>query len=150
MKPVEITLNNTHYTVIAVILLAALAAGWWYTKPAPAPVQQYTVAKTASPVKAIPKVNIKPPQVKAYAQAAKKKLTLPAQIQADKHQHVLAATAVPIDPHPQTIVTTIDDQTGEVQTFTRREPLPWLRAEQTGEVSLLYGEWPVSRAHDGS
>jgi hypothetical protein len=26
-----------------------------------------------------------------------------------------------------------------VQTFTRREPLPWLRAEQTGAVSLLYG-----------
>lgn len=119
--------------------LVVLALVWNYFKVDPAPVNTSTPAIKAPQVAAIPHQDITPPHVSVYAPAAKKKLDLPPEVQADPKQHVIEATVVASDDHPQTITTVIDDQTGEVQTFVRREPLPWLAAEQRGELRLDVG-----------
>lgn len=55
-------------------------------------------------------------------------------------ESVIAASRVEADsPHPKTLVTTVDTETGDVRTIERTEPLPWLRASTRGEVGLYYG-----------
>lgn len=131
-------MNWKAYLTAAAILAGAILL-WYEMKPAPAPVNDWTPAKTAPQIAAVPKVDINPPKVKVYAPAAKKRLNLPAAVQQDPHTHVLTATRVPADDHPQTVTTLIDDQTGAETTLVRREPLPWLAAEQRGELRLDYG-----------
>jgi CMP-2-keto-3-deoxyoctulosonic acid synthetase len=53
--------------------------------------------------------------------------------------HVIAATQVKADLHPQTVVTVIDSATGESVTIIKRDPYPWIAATQAGEVRLDYG-----------
>lgn len=122
--------------VVAVILL--LGVYWWTHVPA-VPAPSYHEAAPAPQLAKTPTEAIKPPQVVVYAQAAKKKLDLPAGVQADQHAHVIAASRLPADDHAQTVTTVIDDQTGLSQTLVREEPLPWLAAEQRGYARLGYG-----------
>lgn len=124
---------------IVVAMLAVTAFIWHHYTPKPAPVEQWTPAKPAPQLQATPKTTIAPPKVAVFVPAAKGKLDLPPEVQADPKQHVINATVVASDDHPQTITTVIDDQTGEVQTFVRREPLPWLAAEQRGELRFDVG-----------
>jgi hypothetical protein len=121
-------------------LVAALCvAAWWYFKPVPAPVDTWHPATPAPQIITVPKTAIRPAKVSVYAPAAKSKLSLPQLIAADPAKHVLDASTIKADDHPQTIVTVIDEQTGDVQTFVRSEPLPWLAAEQRGELRFDVG-----------
>lgn len=119
--------------------LVALALVWSYFKVDPAPVKTWTPATKAPQVAAIPHQDITPPHVSVYASAAKKKLDLSPEVQADPHKHVLDAAVVPGDGHPITIIPLFDDQTGGVQMFVRHEPSPWLAAEQRGYIRFGYG-----------
>lgn len=125
------------------LYIAALVAAGWYIwdrfTPAPAPVNQYQPAPEAKPVIAIPKVNIHPKDVKVYAQPAKAALKLPPNLQADPNTYALSAVKIKPDLHPQTIVTTLNAETGETETLVRRDPLSWFAPEQTGEIRLGYG-----------
>ncbi len=77
--------------------------------------------------------------VKTYPKAAKRKLNLPAQVQADDTQQVIDASKLPADDHPQTITTVIDTKTGETETFRQRDPLPLFATDTTGEAGLFIG-----------
>jgi hypothetical protein len=123
--------------IALVITMAVLA--WWHFTPTSAPVGQATLARVAPQVIAVPTQTIKPPSVKVYAPVAKKRLELPDQIQNDPNQYVLTASRLPSDTHPQTVTTVINRETGDVQTFFRREPYPLLKAEQAGHIRLGYG-----------
>jgi hypothetical protein len=124
---------------LVVLLLIAAACSWWYLTPPPAPVDTWTAAKVAPQVTAVPKRIIHPREVKVYAQAAKANLKLPDSMRNDTAIHVLDSSRLPSDDHPQTVTTVIDENTGEVQTLVRREPLPWLAAEHRGELRLDAG-----------
>lgn len=119
--------------------LVVLATAWQVFRDKPAPVGSTVVAKPAAELRGIPHQDITPPKVQAYAPPAKKKLDLPADVQDDPNKYVLDSVKLPNDTHPHTITTVIDATTGEVQTFDRRDPLPWFRPEQTGEVRIDYG-----------
>lgn len=128
---------NKSLTIILLLIGGVLL---WLGKPAPpAPVHQWHPAKPDPVLRNVPTQDIIPPKVKVYAPAAKKKLKLPDPIQEDPHTYVLTSARLPNDTHPQTVTTVINDQTGEVSTITRREPLPWLAIEKTGELRLDYG-----------
>lgn len=131
--------SPTLYLALAVAAIAILASLWWYFTSSPAPVDTWIEAKEAKQVKSVPKIEIALPKVKVYAPAAKQKLDLPTRIKADKAEHVITATRIEKDLRPQTITTLVNEQTGEVQTIVRREPLPWLAAEQTGELRFDVG-----------
>lgn len=131
-------MNWKPYVIWAAI--AAAAMGLWYEmKPDPAPVNQWSPAQEAHQVADVPKTDITPPKVEVYASSAKQKLNLPPAVQADQHAHVVEATHVRPDDHPETVTTMIDDQTGKTETMIQRDPLPWLAAEQTGELRFDYG-----------
>lgn len=123
------------------ILAALVASGlvWYYATPRPAPVNEWSPAKPLPQVADVPKEYIKPPQVKVYAPTAKKKLELPPDVQNDPDLYVLSTARLPGDSSRQNVTTLINRNTGETETLVRREPAPWLAAEQTGELRLDYG-----------
>ena len=127
-----------HYGIL-LIGLVVLALAWNYFRSKPAPVGTTIVATPAAELKNQPKQDIAPPKVSVYTAPAKKKLNLPADVQDDPNKYVLGSAKLPADTHPHTITTVIDAKTGEVQTYDRRDPLPWLAAEQTGEIRIDYG-----------
>lgn len=140
MKPVLSNILQSNLIYIKVGIAALIAAAlWWNFKPSPAPVGTPAVAQSAPQLAHVATESIKPPSVAVYAPAAKKNLSLPAVVQSDRHQHVLASSRLAADRHPQTVTTTIDDTTGQTTTYVTREPLPWIAAEQTGEVRIDYG-----------
>jgi len=112
---------------------------WNFFKEVPKPINQWTPAQPAPQVKDVPKVDITPTKVKVYAPKAKGKLDLPPAITNDPDVHVLDTTRVSSNDHPVTIISLIDEKTGEVQTLVRSEPLPWLAAEQRGELRFDVG-----------
>lgn len=124
---------------VAMLMLLIAGTIMWMFTPAPEPVNEWKPATPDRTLNNVPKVDIAPKKVRVYSASAKTKLKLPPAVQDDPHTHVLGSARLPKDTHPQTVVTTINEQTGEVQTYTRREPLPWLAVEQTGELRLGYG-----------
>jgi len=131
--------------IIGGILLAIIAfMGFklWQHDSATSPVGIYGPATQAPEVKLIPKVTTHPKAVKVYAHVAVAHLKLPDSM---KNQEVLEATQVKADTRPQTIVTTLNPDTGEVTTIVRRDPYPWMAAEQTGEVRISYGFRGIAR-----
>lgn len=124
---------------LVLILLGALGGSYYASSSAPAPTEKWTPAQPAPQVDTVPKQTIKPPEVQVYAPRAKQKLELPDEILNDPNLYVLQSTRLPSDTHPATVTTLIDQNTGQVQTFVRREPLPWFATEQTGEVRIDVG-----------
>ncbi len=125
--------------LIPIIALVILSLAWEHFRVNPAPVDATVIAHQAPELKHAPTQDIAPPQVKVYTPPAKKKLSLPATVQDDPDKYVLTSSKLPSDTHPHTVTTVIDAKTGEVQTYDRRDPLPWMAAEQTGEIRIDYG-----------
>ena len=120
-------------------VLCVFVVAWWYFTPESAPIGKTVIATSAPELKKIQRQNIKPPKVQVYGPSSKAKLNLPIGIQDDPSKYVLGSVKLPNDTHPHTITTVIDEKTGEVQTFERRDPLPWLAAEQRGELRIDAG-----------
>lgn len=135
----NIQVKRILWLLALVAVLAILALAWWHFTPNPPPVGSTVVAQKAPELKKVARKNITPPKVPVYAPPAKAKLDLPADIQGDPNKYVLDSVKLPNDTHPHTVTTVIDAATGEVQTFDRRDPLPWFKPEQTGEARLDYG-----------
>jgi len=123
--------------------LMALALGavlYFHFKPEPMPTGIHLPAAPAPELrreKTIPVQVAEPIQV--YKPAAKAKLKLPPAVQADPKQHVVASTRTPNDERQHTVTTVLDTSTGELNTYDRAEPLPWLAADTKTEIGLMYG-----------
>lgn len=107
--------------------------------PQPAPVGAHLEAPPAPQVAKVERVAVPVAPVQALAPAAKRKLKLPAPVQADPGKHVVAATRTPADERAHTVTTVLDAATGEVATYQRAEPLPWLAPQSRTEVGAAYG-----------
>jgi hypothetical protein len=109
-------------------------------EPVP-PVNLSVPAKPAPEVKHKPKVEkpIKTKKVKVYAPEVKKDLKLPEVVQDDPALDVIASHQVKPDDHPQTVTTLLNTETGESETYVKRDPLPWLARSDRGEVGLALG-----------
>jgi len=131
------------------IVAAALAIRYWYkyldappefllepvnvtvpAQPAPDVVKKSTVAK---PIKA--------KTVKVYPAAVKDNLKLPQHVLDDPELDVLASSQVPADNHPRTITTVFDRETGQSETYVKRDSLPWFDDRKSGSAGIyaLYG-----------
>ena len=97
---------------------------------APAP-EVRGIIKLATPIKA--------KSVKAYPASVKKKAGIPEMLKADPAVAVVSAAQVKADDHPQTVTTTLNTDTGEVESYTRRDPLPWLAWDYRGEAGMSLG-----------
>ncbi len=124
--------------------LAALAGTvllWFSLQQERAPIGVVTQATPAPAVAGQAKsdIPIQSGTVKAYDLSAKRKVSLPGAVQADPHKNVIESSAVPADDHPQTVTSVIDTQTGEIETFVIREPLPLFALDYRGDAGLYLG-----------
>lgn len=83
-------------------------------------------------------VQVKQP-VKVYTGDAKAELKLPPEVQANPNEYTLSATQVRGNDRPQTVITTINTDTGESRSFTKVDPYPWFAIETRGEARLSMG-----------
>jgi len=88
--------------------------------------------------------------VKAYPHQAKRKLNLSAAVQANKDEHVVAATKIDPD-RPRTVTAVLDTHTGASSLYIRNDPRPWFAPSMRAELALDYGykrdrDAPVFRA----
>lgn len=106
-----------------------------------APVGLNIEATPAKEVKLTPRIDkpIKSPTVKVYPAAVKNAIKLPEVVQDNTALDVIASNQIPADDHPRTITTLINTDTGESQTYVRRDPLPWLAWNTQGEAGLYMG-----------
>lgn len=131
--------------VLIILVVAVLIT--LLTKPINTPTQKTppvglnVVATPAPAVKKVPVVDkpIKTKTVKVYLPTVKKSVNLPETIQDNPVLDVIASNQVPADDHPQTVTTVINTDTGESQTFVKRDPLPWLALDSRGEAGLYMG-----------
>ncbi|MFZ5531479.1 MAG: hypothetical protein ACOY4U_10595, partial [Pseudomonadota bacterium] len=82
---------------------------------------------------------IKTRVIRTYAPPAKRDLRLPEVVQADAAKQVLESSQVPAVDHPQTVTTVIDTETGETETYVKRDPLPWFAWDAHGEAGIYAG-----------
>lgn len=128
------------YALIAVLILALVLVV--LREPEPEASAGVSVpAKPAPEVKKTPKqaTPIKAKTVKTYPAAVKNKLKLPDPVQLDPAEAVVAASQVQADDHPHTVTTTLNLDTGETETYVKRDPLPWLAWDYRGEAGISLG-----------
>lgn len=132
-------------------MLAGALAGvigllaWQARQPALLP-GVVTLATPAKVMTKVERVTVPCTTVQAYATPAKKKLKLPASVQANPNSHVLASSDVQASERDTRISTVLDTDTGAVDTYSEALPLPWLRPESRGELGAYYG---VKSGHFG-
>ena len=131
--------------LVAVLAIVYLAYDRW-SKPSGT---ESVIAKQAPAVahEPIVEVPIKAP-VKTFQGKSKERLKLPAAVQADPNQQVIAASQVKSELRPQTISTVVNTETGKVETFVKQDEYPWLAIENRGELRLAYGYKLDGPAHD--
>jgi hypothetical protein len=131
------------YFILAILLILILFV--WihhFIKPHKiAGVGVTVIATPAKEIKLIPvhQAPVKNGTVRVYASPAKIKLDLPKLVVDDEQKQVVASTTVQGDDHPQTTTTTVNLETGEFDTFTKKEPLPWLAWDDKGSAGLYTG-----------
>lgn len=138
MNTSKVDLVQAGYLLLGIVILC-IAAWWWHSTPASAPVGMATPATIAKEVKNVPTETIQPKKLVVYKQQAAANLGQSVADWVKNDMRIAAATSVKEDTHPQTIVTAVDTTTGKVETRVVREGYPWLAALQTGEVGVLYG-----------
>lgn len=98
------------------------------------------VAKIAPEAKGQPTVTVPVnAPIKTYQGKTKAKAKLPAAVVADPDKQVIASASVPSDLRPHSEFTVLDTKTGEVTSYDKVDPYPWLAVERRGEVRLSYG-----------
>jgi len=138
----------------ALLVISVAWLAWMVLHPPKEPVGRWVEAPIASPIKNVGTEVIPASGVQVYKPKAKEKLDLPPEIKDNSHKHVASAVSIKADDHPHTVTAVYDDTTGIVAMFDRKEPLPWLAAENkfririgpgfktgSGQVWRLGGDW---------
>lgn len=131
--------------LLVAVALAVVLIGWAnYTinTPDKPPVNVSVPATPAPEVKLAPKIPVKvkkPVKVYSGGAALKDGLHLPAVVVDDQDKQVIASSQVKADDHPQTVTTLINTETGESETYVKRDPLPWIAWSDRGSVGMYAG-----------
>lgn len=130
------------FPYLAGALIAIGVGCWWYFSQTPAaPVGQWVQPRVAPPVAKVQQVLVTCPKtgIHVLADPAKRTLDLAPDIQANPHKHAAAAILIPADDRPVTAMALYDDQAGQIDMMYRREPYPFLAAEDKAYIGFLYG-----------
>lgn len=137
-------LRSLSYTTLGLVLAAFVTVMWLrhvFTEQ-PIPSYQPVIAKPSKAVSDVPKIDVvvkKPIKVYKGGAALKNGLKLPENIVKDDSQQVISSSEVKNDDHPHTVTTIINTETGESETYDKKEPLPWLVYDTRGSVGIYYG-----------
>lgn len=126
------------YAIASLIGCVVLWAGMHQARtPVSMAVLATPAAEVANEVKT--DTQIQSGTVKTLPKAVKRKLNLPAQVQADDTRQVLDAVTLPADDHSRTVTPVVDTKTGNTETYVQRNPLPLFAIDTTGEAGLFIG-----------
>lgn len=84
--------------------------------------------------------------VKTYRRKTMVPLHLPQGVIANPDDHVLDASRIAADDHPQTVIPILDVRTGITRTFVVRDALPLFAWDTSGELGIYAGFWNGQRA----
>lgn len=134
--------------MIAAVLVdfgvSALLAWWWW--PTQMPRETGVSARLPTAEKVVGDVEIidfKPKKpIRSYAPKAKVNLNLPATVQQDPDQHVLATGRLDAEERTYTLSAVADEKTGDSQVYARPEPLPLFTLSRHGALGVAYGVKP--------
>ena len=127
--------------LVLICLLIGIFFNTWRQEVAQiAPVNVQVPATPAPEVAKTEQVRkpLKATSVKAYPASVKNALKLPQTALDNPVLEVIASTQVPADKRKQTITSLLNTETGEVETYARRDPLPWIAAQPSGQAGLFY------------
>lgn len=128
------------YAIAFVAALIAVMVWAYRLGNGAADVQPKALPATPAPaIKRVPTVEVQTKVVHALAPAAKRKLPLPDAVIDQPSIYALTANRVPTDVRPHTLITTLDIESGDVQTWDVPEPQPWIAPEIQGELGISYG-----------
>ena len=127
--------------IVSVLAVVFFVCWLKYFNEQPVAVNTWAPAVHSPKVNGLPKVSTKVASgsVKTYPAAAKNKLKLPDDILNDSAKQVIEATQVDRSEHKQTVTTVLNTETGETETITRAEPLPWVQFDTRGSVGIYAG-----------
>lgn len=131
--------NHLMSIALGVLLAIIGVLAYFHFKPEPMPTGVHLPAAQAPELAKVETEFIDFAPVKVFKPEAKRKLNLPASVQADTKAHVIASTKTANDERQHTITTLIDEQTGEATTFDRVDPLPWISVNTKSQVGAFYG-----------
>lgn len=131
--------NWRNEAIASAVVAALLLCLWWFWPAPKPPVGETKPAEIAKEAKKAKTAAVTPKRLSVYPQYLKADLTLPAGSLGNINEYVVSTSRVSADDHPHTITTTVDIETGEVKTFDRRDPLPWLAVRPSGAVGIYYG-----------
>lgn len=140
MKAHNIWLFGIALVVLICLLIGIFFNQWRADVAQIAPVDVQVPATPAPEVAKAEPVSkpLKTTSVKAYPASVKNALKLPQNALDNPALDVIASTQVQADKRPQTITTLLNTETGEVETYARRDPLPWIAAQPSGQAGLFY------------
>jgi hypothetical protein len=127
--------------IIAIcIVVVLLWLSHWNSKQETA-VNVWQEATPIKQIRKVPKVKkpIKSGTIETYSSEAKGKLKLPDIIVEDEAKQVISTARVEASDNPHSVTSIVDTDTGEVQTYVRKEPLPWLAWDTKGEAGMYAG-----------
>lgn len=79
---------------------------------------------------------LKTQSVDVYPDEVKGQLKLPQSFKDDENWSVIASTQIPADRHSSTATSMINRETGETETQVKRDPLPWIGADHSGDIGV--------------
>jgi hypothetical protein len=127
------------YLIAAALIAAGVYAAMWYNAKPDMPPGIHLPAAPAKELRGIETESVIIDFVKVYKPAAKKKLDLPADIQANEDLHVVSSVKTANDERQHTITTLLNKSTNEFTTLDRVDPHPWLAVNTKTEIGLMYG-----------
>ena len=105
-------------------------------------VGKVVISTPSKEVKNQPKVEVavkKPVKVYKNSQSIKAHIQLPESVIEEPALAVLSSVKVKDDGYPHSVTTVINTETGETQTYTKTEPLPWFEFKNSGEAGVYTG-----------
>ena len=134
----------SYWKTITTIAVVAFILAWVYSalnKESEAIVGVPVIATEASALKDAPTEMIipaKPIKVRT-GEEVKRKLHLTEADVVNQDISIIAASRIKSDSHPVEVITKINKVTGETETVTVRQPLPWFEFKTSGRAGAYYG-----------
>jgi len=129
---------SANTTIAVAFVCCGVGVLWLWPKSPPPAGASAPLPVTVEEVKGGPKIEITPRKVKASAPKIKRELGLPATIQADESQHVLATGRLTTTDRPYTLSAVLDAETGDAVIHARADPLPWLAPANQTALAIGY------------
>jgi hypothetical protein len=132
-------LKDNKFKIIQWILIGFLLY-WGYNTFIKEKQNNVGTAVSATPAKEVKNVEriIERPQI-IYVYPKETKQKVPEDIKKNDEEKMVASTLVKSDDHDHTVSTVLNIKTGEFKTFDYKEPLPFFRMREDGEIAVSYG-----------